>query len=338
MNPTGTGGDPLSFWRRPEGKTGTIFGVLILGGVAFGLYQALPFIIILLQNALYAALLAVALAGIVFLALDSRFRGLIWNAYKSVMRFITGLLIEIDPIGIMKNYLDSLVDKRAELNRQIGKVTGVRGRLDKIIQDNQKSIEKSMQTASVARKQNRDRQVQIHTRSAARLEEVNQRMVPLRDRLVNLLGILVKVDEAVGDSISDLKEEIRVTEMEFESMRAANTAMKQAVGALSGSGVDYEFFERAKEYVEKDVGEKIGQIDNYLRMSSSIMENLDFKDEVALDRGLQMLESWEQTGSFQTSGGENLTVPSDASTAKANVSENGRIKSVFDKYRQDYGN
>jgi len=331
-----SGKDPLSFWKRPEGKTGMVFAVLLGLAAVFGLYLALPFIVVLLQSLLYAILLGIAVVGLIFVILDRRMRGLIFNIYKSIMRFITGIFIEIDPIGIMKNYLDTLVDKREELNNQIAKVSGVKRRLEKIIGDNEKKTQESMQNASVAKKKNRERQVQIHTRSAARLQEVNSRMTPLKDRLGHLLEILIKVDEAVGTSIEDLSEEIKVTEMEFESMRAASKAMKQAVGALSGSGVDYEFFERAKEYVEKDVGEKVGQIDNYLRISSSIMENLDFKDEVALDKGMAMLEQWEKTGTFQLSGEESISAASSTGEVNSYVAGPEKIKNVFDNYREQF--
>lgn len=327
--------DPLSFWKRPEGKTGMIFLALIACGVGYALFFLLPFIIILLQNVLYAAILGVALAGLIFVLLDKRFRLMIWHGYKSVMRFITGLIIEMDPIGIMKNYLDDLVTKREDLNNQIAKVSGVKQRLTKVIGDNERSIKDSMAKASVAKKRGKDSQLQLHTRSAARLQQVNERMTPLKERLTHLLEILTKVDETVGVSIEDLKEEIRVTEMEFESMRAANKAMQQAVGALSQSGVDYEFFERAQEYVEQDVSEKIGQIDNYLRISSSIVENLDFKDEVALDRGLAMLDEWEKNGALSL-GGEKVTAASDSGKARESVAEDGRIKNVFDRYRKEF--
>lgn len=329
--------DPLNFWKRPEGKTGMLFLILILGGLGYGLFLLLPFIIVLLTNALYAAILGVALFAILFVVFDKRFRLMIWHGYKSVMRFITGLIIEIDPIGIMKNYLDSLVDKREDLNNQIAKVSGVARRLEKVIKTNDKSIKDSMHKASIAKRNGKENQLQLHTRSAARLQEVNERMIPLKERLKHLLDILTKVDETVGVSIDDLKEEIRVTEMEFESMRAANKAMKQAVGALSNSGVDYEFFEKAQEYVEKDVSEKIGQIDNYLRISSSIVENIDFRDEVALDRGLEMLDEWEKSGAVSL-GGQKVSAASEESSARSSVAEDGRIKNVFDRYRREFQN
>ena len=329
------GNDPLSFWKRPEGKTGMFFLVILIAALSTGMYMLLPFLIVLMQNILYAAILALALAALLFAIFDKRIRALVGNMYKSAMRFITGIFIELDPIGIMKNYLDTLVGKREDLNNQIAKVSGVRNQLAKNIQTNQKSVEKSMQHASIARKKNKDKQVEIHTRSAGRLEEVNQRMVPLKKRLDNLIEILAKVDSAVGLSIDDLKEEIRVTEMEFKSMRAASKAMKQAAGALSSTGVDFEFFERAQEYVEQDVAEKVGQIDNYLRISSNIMESLDFKDEVALDKGLAMLDQWEQNGALKL-GNETVSAPSNSNQAGETVSNPGKIKNVFDRYRKEF--
>jgi len=52
---------PKSFWKRPEGVTGTIFLLAILAGLGF-LAVSLPWPLIL-QNTLYMVLTVVALAA-----------------------------------------------------------------------------------------------------------------------------------------------------------------------------------------------------------------------------------------------------------------------------------
>ena len=82
---------PKSFWQRPEGVTGAIFlGALILGG---GYLLTLLPIAAILSNTLFLAGSLMALAAVIYVALDSKARGLIGYMYKSVMRSITGLFV-----------------------------------------------------------------------------------------------------------------------------------------------------------------------------------------------------------------------------------------------------
>src|SRR4051812_13284907 len=92
---------PRSFWERKEGVTGQVVGVALVCGAGVLLYRALPFMISLLENAIYAAALGVAAVCLFFVITDKRFWRLGAWAYMSVMRAITQVFVEIDPIGIM---------------------------------------------------------------------------------------------------------------------------------------------------------------------------------------------------------------------------------------------
>ena len=126
------GGDKIkSFWERPEGTTGMIFGLLAIGAGVLGLNAALPFLIGFVTNlislfglvatAIPLGLLVFAMLWVLF---DRRFWTLGWYLYKSVMRSITQFFVEIDPIGIMKNYVADLRVKRAQMAEQIQDLRG----------------------------------------------------------------------------------------------------------------------------------------------------------------------------------------------------------------------
>ena len=60
---------PKTFWQRPEGITGTLFGAGILIGGGYLLYKALPVLIELAANTLYLAGLLAALAAVIYMVL-----------------------------------------------------------------------------------------------------------------------------------------------------------------------------------------------------------------------------------------------------------------------------
>ena len=138
---------PKSFWEKPEGITGLLFMAGIVLGGGYLLYKALPVLIVLAQNTLYLALLLAALAAVLYMVLDPRMRNLIWFAYKSIMRSITGMFVQIDPIGILKSYVEALQDNLAKMSKQIGILKGQKRQLIQLMESNTKEIQTNMKLA-----------------------------------------------------------------------------------------------------------------------------------------------------------------------------------------------
>src|SRR6266566_4421744 len=113
-----------NFWQRPEGTVGKI--VLVLGGVAvaYGFVQILPFLIAAATDTLHLAALIGAILVFLFIVTDKRVRTLAKLMFQSVMRYLTGLFIELDPIGILKNYVGEMKKNLAIMDEQLGNLNG----------------------------------------------------------------------------------------------------------------------------------------------------------------------------------------------------------------------
>ena len=94
---------PKSFWKRPEGVTGTVFLVGAVGLMAWLVFTGLGTILAFASSLLGLVVTVLALGAIVYMALDPKMRALVGYMYKSVMRKITSIFVTIDPIGILKN-------------------------------------------------------------------------------------------------------------------------------------------------------------------------------------------------------------------------------------------
>ena len=115
----------ISPWEKPGGKLGLVVaGIATAGGLVL-LYNILPFLITLTTNMLTLTLLVLALAAIAFLITDKRFRKTFSMVYFLVMRKITGLIIEIDPIAIVEQKVKEMKQKIGDIQTQLGKVRGL---------------------------------------------------------------------------------------------------------------------------------------------------------------------------------------------------------------------
>ena len=108
------GGDApqKSFWSKPEGVTSLLF----LGAAgAVGLYyfnKIVEFLIKVTENTLYLGALLAVLGLFVFLITSKDVRTAAFFLFKTTMRKIAGLVIQLDPIAIMKIYIEDLKEKR----------------------------------------------------------------------------------------------------------------------------------------------------------------------------------------------------------------------------------
>jgi len=284
---------PKSFWEKKEGTTGMIFAVAVALAIGYGMYQILPFIITLLKNTITAVALGAVLFAIIWVLMDKRFRGLISYMYKSLMRWITGLFITIDPIGILKNYVAELKDNAANMDRQIQNLRGQMRRLKEQINANARAREESLKIAGVARQQNKQEVFVLKARKAGRLQESNLTLQALYEKMAVLYKILQKMYEASLVLIEDIEDEVKVKEQERNAIRASYSAFRSAMKVMRGSD-QKELFDRTMEYLAEDYGRKLGEIEHFMDISKSIIETIDIQNGVYEADALAQLEEWEK--------------------------------------------
>lgn len=289
---------PKTFWQRPEGITGTLFGIGALIGGGYLFMKILPTLLELAKNTLYLAGLVAALAAIIYVVLDPRMRNLVWFAYKSIMRWITGLFVEIDPIGILKSYVDSLGDNLAKMSKQIGILKGQKQQLLQLMATNRRDIEAAMKLAEQAKKQGLEPQIVLNTRKAARLQESNEKYDSLAKRIEVLERILNKMYENSAILLEDTKDNVKVKEQERNAIRTSHSAMRSAMNVLSGDPDKRAMFDMAMDSINNDVAGKVGEMERFMEMSSGIMNSIDLQNGVFEDEGMKMLEDWEKKSSL----------------------------------------
>lgn len=285
---------PKTFWERPEGVTGQIFGVAVIAGGGFLLYQALPYIITLLQNTIYAGLLGVVAVTLGFIITDKRFWRLGKYLYMSLMRKITQIFVEIDPIGIMKNYVTELEGKLENMNRRIAQLSGMIRACKEEIMKNEKTKTGALKMVDQAQKEGKATVIALHSRKAGRMAEANITYQDLLAKLELLHRVLSKYQDVSLFLIEDMKQEIDVKLRKKQMADAAHSAMKSAMSIINGDPDAKEMFNMANEYLAADYAMKIGEIEDFVRMSDSFMQSVDLQNGVYEADALKMLEDWEK--------------------------------------------
>ena len=283
-----------SFWKRPEGITGAIVLVGLLALIGF-LVVTLPWALIF-ANTLYLAGVAALVFGLLYMILDPRMRQLVWYGYKSAMRKVTGAFVTIDPIGILKSYVEDLESNLKKMNAQINKLRGQMHKLDELIRDNKKEIDSNMRIASQARDRDKPEVVALKTRSAARLKDSNARLGELHRKMEILYRVLDRMYRNGEVLIEDVRDQVLVKEQERKAIRASHSAM-QSAATVMGEDKDARFmYDQALEAIADDVSAKVGEMERFMEMSATFMDSVDLQNGAFEERGLEMLNQWEREG------------------------------------------
>lgn len=297
-----------SFWQRPEGTT----GMLAIAGIGVGLFFAAPALLTFVSTmvSLVGQTIALVVLGAVLFALlyiltNKKFQTLCSYMFKSAMRKVTGMFVEIDPIGIMRNYVDDLKKKRENLGENRDKLRGQLTVLERQINQNTSEYERAMSTAQVARDKGNQGQFSVQARQAGRLEKLNKESLgPLKLQLEIHLRALSKYYEVTGTVIEDLQNEVAARETERKMILASHTAIKSAKAILAGGTDERELFDQAMEFVVEDYGMKLGEIESFIENSKGFVDGLDIQNGVYEAEALKKLQEWEQKADSVLLGNE----------------------------------
>ncbi len=279
-----------SFWNRPEGIT----GMLTIGAIGIaGLYfwgKIVPFLLLMVTNTIYLIIGLLALGGILYVLFDPRWRNLVWFMYQAAMKTITSAFIQMNPIIIMKTYLDHLKDKKAEMWTQIEKLAQQIGVLRRTINTNQTDIERSRLIGKKAMELNNQHETQLAANKIGRLEDSNNKLNNVLIVMEKTLEQLEAMHKNAEFFIIDMESEIKTKENEYKAIKASSNAVKAAKSILNGDKNKKMMYDESLEVLSEDVGKRVGEIEFFMKTSASFIERMDIQNGIYDEEGYRQLE------------------------------------------------
>jgi preprotein translocase subunit Sss1 len=291
-----------SYWSKPEGITSLLF----LGAAgAAGLYywnKLAAFLIEVTQNTLYLGLLLAFLALLVFLFTSKDVRTAVFFLFKTMMRNITGLIIKLDPIAIMKIYIDDLKEKREKMQGQITILAGQLVKLNRKITENNEEIKQKFAEANKA-SQMTDRPGMKETASLATIEgaglqEMNEKLFPLQRNMKTILEFMEKVNKSAEYIIKETEIKVKLKEAEYRIVKESSNALRTAVSIFKGNPDKKFYFDESMEYIQDDMSLKLGEMKRAMDLSMDFINGVDVQNGLLSDKGQAMLEAYNK-GDFK---------------------------------------
>jgi len=297
-----------TFWQRPEGVTGAIFMAALIAGIGVLTIKSIGLIVAALTSGIGLVATLLVLGTIIFTVLDSKARNLVWYMYKSVMRSITGIFVKLDPIAILKGYVNDLKENLRKMNRQISMLRGQMHKLQELILNNRKEIQSNLTLASQAKETDKQAVLILKSRKAGRLKESNMKLEDLYKKMEILYRVLGKMYENSEVMLEDIEDQVELKEQERIAIHASHSAMKSAMSIISGDKDKRMVFDMALEAIADDVGNKVGEMERFMDMSENFMKSVDLQNGIFEEEGLKMLEKWEKEGVSSILGEDKQTL------------------------------
>jgi len=286
-----------SFWKRPEGKPGMLVMAALIGIGGFALYKAAPAIITLMENMYYMIGMGIGLFTIITLLMNKKFTSTVWYLYKGLMRAFTGMVIELNPIAILRSYVEDIKEKLGKMSQQIIELGGQLGKIDKKIASRKEEQKKQIGLANQAKKMpGREAEVKLHAMQAMRLEEYISKLEALSAKMNILLKVLNKMKYYSEIMIKNTEMEVEIKTEEREAITKSHSVMKSALNIIQGNDDKRMIFDQAMEFVVDDIGFKVGEMDRMLEASTDFINSVDLENALYEENGMKMLEEFDKKG------------------------------------------
>ena len=289
-----TGDSKKSFFSKPENITDLIIKGGIVGAGVYYWGEIVPFLVMAAKNTMYLAGLLAILGALLVLVMDNTLRNTIRAAYGLATRWLTGLVVNMDPIGILKDYVKRMHERRALMFEQMGKVKAEERKLRDTVDALKKDMQFKAKLASKAQEQGQTREASLNANKMGRAKNNIETLMPLLTKLEKLGGFLNVMYENLGFFIEDTEDEVKNREITFDAMKAGSNAIRSAAKVLNGTPDERAMFEMATSAIVDDVANRIGYMDTFINESSKFINNVNLENGVAEDDGFKLLEQYQQ--------------------------------------------
>ena len=286
----------ISPWEKPGGTLGLVVAGGAVAGGAILLYKILPFLITLTTNILTLGMLVAVLAGIAFLISDKRFRKTVSMVYFLIMRKITGLIIEIDPIAIVEAKVKEMKEKILVIEKQMGNIKGLITQNQRRVDDKKAELEKQLGMLKQYEQRNMLDRAKVTERQVVRLQGAVERQSKRLEDSKKWMEILKKLKERADLVVVDTENEVNDRKEEYESIKAQHKAFSSIMSIIKGNPDDLEDFTHAMDYMAYDISMRLGEMSNVIDETGGLLSQISVEDGVTSEKAAQLLQKYENEG------------------------------------------
>lgn len=279
-----------SFWKRPGGKFGILFGLGLLGMIG---YYVLPVLTNIVWNTLNFSIALVCLGVFLYAITHRKLRLSFYYFYEWLMKKLVGIVIELDPFVIAEDYITDMERQREKLYIQSVEVDAQKEKIDMKIREKEQELQQLMNRARAAQNNKMLPELGNATRQISRINLYIKQLAPLRDNLARIGDYLTKVHKNSAYLIEDAHNELELKKDLYRSVTSGNKALNSALKIFKGDPEKKLMVEQSMEYLKEDIASKLANMKKAISYSADFMRSIDLDNATYETEGLRMLETFD---------------------------------------------
>ena len=286
----------VSKWEKPGGTTGMIVLGVVVGAIAINITPIMNFIAAACASTLSAIGMAAALFLVLYCLFDPRIRNIGSTIYFMIMRKIEGLLVDYDPISIVKRKIMQMNKKIQEITDNMGKLRGLIDKSEKRIQDKKKQCDHDFQLLNKYKETGKAQDAAVYERQVARLTEVIKNTEARLIQSKQWYEIMGKLKHQAELTVLDATNEVNERVEEWEMIKAQHKAFTSIVGIINGKDDQFSLFTRAMDHMADDISQKLGEMSFIIEETGGLMSKIDMDNLVMSDKANALLAQYNSGG------------------------------------------
>jgi hypothetical protein len=287
----------LSNWDKPGGTTAKIFLGLLIGGGLIVLYKILPWLITLASNIITLLLLCAAIAAIIFLLTDKNVRRIVSVSYFMLMRKLTGLLIEIDPIAIVERRIQEMKVKIQEISKIMGNLKGLIIKNETTIANKKKELEENVLRVKEYETRGEKGKSQVANNQVKRLKEIVESYIAYNSQSQKWYEIMKKLEEMANLTVLDTENEVAFRKEQFKLVKEQHKAFKSVMNILKGGDLDeMQMFVDAMDFMANDISMKLGEMEDVINSAGGLLDEYDVNKGIANKQAMDIVKRYDEFG------------------------------------------
>ena len=286
----------VSKWEKPGGTTGMIVLGVVVGAIAINITPIMNFIAAACASTLSAIGMAAALFLVLYCLFDPRIRNIGSTIYFMIMRKIEGLLVDYDPISIVKRKIMQMNNKIQEITDNMGKLRGLIDKSEKRIQDKKKQCDHDFQLLNKYKETGKTQDAAVYERQVTRLTEVIKNTEARLIQSKQWYEIMGKLKHQAELTVLDATNEVNERVEEWEMIKAQHKAFTSIVGIINGKDDQFSLFTRAMDHMADDISQKLGEMSFIIEETGGLMSKIDMDNLVMSDKANALLAQYNSGG------------------------------------------
>lgn len=287
----------------------------------YGLYVGLPYLNQIIEMGWIAVATGLPLALLVFVGLNKGVHKVIWGAWKVGLKWLTGKVIELDPIAIMEGYAqhyDEIINNIKEA------MSGFRAQIKNLqanIANGTAQIQRSLSLASqakalLAKDPSMSKTMELEAFNASQYDESNKRFQEMLDFLNKHLDTCKEFLDTSTFNKMKLETTIKIKSSERDAMLALRKTMGAFKRLIDGDD-ELDMFNQAIEIENQFVARTLGEFEQFTDDSQSVLQAGRLDKMANKSDAIARIEAWDK----QKIDGLKMRVESDPSITTT-VSQN----------------